>query len=265
MTAGRARAVGAPPAWRMDRWKYYDITHAKHDIMNPLTSEQLDRLVSVADLPPKARAVDIGCGKGEFLFRLARRYRCTGVGVDLSPMMVAQARRRKRRELPHGRVTFVQGDGADHRPRGGVRYDLAACIGASWTFGGYRGTLDALRGLARPGGLVLVGEPFWRKAPPAAYLRASGESRSTFLTHARNVRVARAAGLDLLFVVASTPEEFDVYEGLQWAAADAYARRHPRDRDLAELRQRLAHFQEAYVRWGRDCLAWACYLLRAPR
>ena len=45
-------------------------------------------------------------------------------------------------------------------------YDLAMCIGASWAFGGHRGTLLALSRWARPGGLVdrrspAVGDSTW--------------------------------------------------------------------------------------------------------
>jgi len=43
------------------------------------------------DLPRGARALDIACGKGELLVRLAERHATRGVGVDLSPYCIAIA------------------------------------------------------------------------------------------------------------------------------------------------------------------------------
>lgn len=131
-------------------------------------------------------------------------------------------------------------------------------------FGGYRGTLAGLGRLARPGGLLLVGEPFWRRPPAPAYLEATGVERSDFGTHLGNARAAKAEGLDVVFTTVSTPEDFDTYEGLQWAAADAWARRHPADPDRAEVVARVDHDREAYLRWGRDSMGWACYMLGVP-
>jgi hypothetical protein len=157
------------------------------------------------------------------------------------------------------------GDGAKFRPTGGQRFDLAACVGATWIFGGYAGTLAGLGRLAHPGALVLVGEPFWTGRPPPAYVRASGDDVSDFLTHQGNAQAARARGFELLYSAVCSPQDFDEYEGLQWAAADAWARAHPDDPDRREVRARVDHHRQAYLRWGRDCLGWACYLLRAPQ
>lgn len=68
------------------------------------------------------------------------------------------------------------------------------CVGASWVFGGHRGTLQALRDRTRSGGHVLVGEPFWIADPPAEYLAAAGMQSAEFRTHAPNVSAGEAAG-----------------------------------------------------------------------
>ena len=56
----------------MDRWKFYDITHREHVICNPTSEEKLARIVELLRLPVDGRVVDIACGKGEFLSRLAQ-------------------------------------------------------------------------------------------------------------------------------------------------------------------------------------------------
>ena len=80
----------------MDTWKFYDITHREHVVCNPTSEEKLARLVEFLRLPPKAQVVDIACGKGEFLIRLAEAYGVRGMGIDISLL------RRRRSEKAHG-------------------------------------------------------------------------------------------------------------------------------------------------------------------
>lgn len=100
----------------MDTWKFYDITHREHVICNPTSEEKLARLVELLRLPAGAQVVDIACGKGEFLIRLAEAYRVHGVGIDISPFHVADAKSRLAARVSAANITFTQMDGADFRP-----------------------------------------------------------------------------------------------------------------------------------------------------
>jgi cyclopropane fatty-acyl-phospholipid synthase-like methyltransferase len=62
----------------MDMWKFYDITHREHVVCNPTSEEKLARLVDILGLQTDAQVVDIACGKGEFLIRLAEVYGAGG-------------------------------------------------------------------------------------------------------------------------------------------------------------------------------------------
>jgi SAM-dependent methyltransferase len=247
----------------MDTWKYYGITHVDHVVCNPLGSERLDELVGLLELPPGARTWEAACGKGELLVRLAERYRSGGVGVDLSPYELPVARQRAAARVPAADLTFVEGDAAAH-PGAPGSADLAACLGASWIWGGHRGTLRALREVVRPGGLVLVGEPHWWRNPEPAYLAAADLTADTFSTLAGNAAIGAEEGLTLLYVMVSTETEWDRYEMLQLRAAERYARSHPDDPDVPELLARVRAGVDAYLRWGRATLGWAVYLFRAP-
>jgi hypothetical protein len=55
----------------MDIWKFFDITHRRHVVCNPTSEEKLTQLVELLRLSPDARVVDIACGMGEFLIRMA--------------------------------------------------------------------------------------------------------------------------------------------------------------------------------------------------
>ena len=253
----------------MDTWKFYDITHRDHVVCNPTSPGKLDELIGLLDLPPDPRVLDIACGKGELLFRLAERIGggagagFRAVGVDVSPFFVAELRSAAALRVPAADLEILEMDGADYRPDPGT-FDLACCLGASWVFDGHRGTLHALREAVRPGGQVLVGEPFWRSEPDPAYLSWSEMRRDQFGTHEENVETGVVEGLVPLLALVSNGDEWDRYETLQWRAAARYAASHPDDPDVPELLERVERSRHEYLAWGRDTLGWALYLFARP-
>jgi SAM-dependent methyltransferase len=150
-------------------------------------------------------------------------------------------------------------DGADYHPAAGT-FDLASCLGASWTYGGHRPTLRFLAQATRPGGCVVVGDPFWRKEPVAEYLAWSGIRRDEYGSHAQNVEAGEAEELVPWLALVSSDDEWDHYETLQWRAAARYANSHPEDPDVTELLTRVEKNRREYLNWGRDTLGWALYL-----
>lgn len=246
----------------MDTWKFYDLTHREHVVCNPTCERKLARLVELLRLRPGARMVDIACGKGEFLFRMAEAHGVRGVGVDISPFFIAEAKRRLEARAPGVKVTFLQMDGANFQADEPRSFSLAACLGASWIFGGHAGTLEALVGMIEDGGWVVAGEPYWRHEPSDEYLQLSGVTREALGTHAENVLAGERLGLELVYTFVSNKDDWDDYEGLQWYAAAEYARAHPDDPDLPEVLARVAKEKAIYLRWGRDTLGWAIYVFR---
>ena len=175
-------------------WLYYDVTHRHHLFCNPITAAKVDELGRVLNIGPGSRLLDIACGMGEFLIRWGEQHGSTGVGVDLSPYAIEGARRRHADRIPEHDLTWVHGDGADYTPE--EPFDVALCIGASWIWKGFKGTIKALRKFVKPGGLVVSGEPYWKQKPPKAYLEAEELNRKEFYSLAGVRRVARKAGLD---------------------------------------------------------------------
>ena len=244
----------------MNIWKYFDITHSDHTFMNPTTSEKLDEMVSLLDLKPGARVLDIGCGKAEPLMRIAERYAIFGVGVDASPFCIEDARENAlRRVKSPSEVSFVESDAAKYDVADASQ-DLVVCLGASWVFGGMQGTLATASRILHPGGLVLIGEPHWIKEPDPEYLRMSGMTPDLFSSHAGNVSMGTEVGLVPIYAVLSTKEDFDRYEWLQFRAGERWARNNPDDPDVAEVLKRVRHGKEEYTRFGRDTLGWGMYL-----
>ncbi len=249
----------------MDRWKYYDIIHQRHSLMNPVDETKLERLYDLLELKPNASVIDIGCGKGEMLIRLAEKYDIKGLGIDKSPYCVREAEKGKRQRVPQADVRFLEMDGAHYKAESGESSHLAMCIGATWIYGGYRNTVRALGGMTRSSAFVMVGEPFWRTNPPREYLQSEGLSVDSFGTHHGNATTGESEGLRLVYTVVSSQEDWDRSEGLHWSTAAEYALAHPEDTDLEELLARDSKERESYLRWGRDTLGWAIYLFRKMR
>jgi trans-aconitate methyltransferase len=185
------------------------------------------------------------------------------MGIDISPFYIAEAERRLKSRASSAGVTFVEMNGADFEPDEPRSLDLASCIGASWVFGGYAKTLDALVSMVKSYGWVIVGEPYWLHEPSADYLEAAGVAREDFGSHSSNAESGERRGLDLVHTIVSGLDDWDRYEGLQWYATYEYARNHPNDSDLAEVVERVSKARAAYLRWGRDTLGWAIYMFRS--
>lgn len=245
----------------MNQWRYFDITHRDHEICNPTSSEKLDEMLGLLALPEGSRALDIACGKAEFTVRVVERYGARSVGVDLAPTFVEAARQRVAERVPDADVEILEMDAADYHPEP-ESFDLSICLGASWIWGGHRGTLDALRGFTREGGQILVGEIFWKQEPPDEYLEGFGLTRDSCGSHFDNVQTAIDVGLTPLYTMVSNGDDFDRYEALQWRAAELWAAANPDDPDRKAILERCRSYRDLYLRWGREVLGWSLYLFR---
>ena len=246
----------------MDLWKYFDITHREHVLCNPTNVEKIDELITLLRMEPGAKVLEIATGKGEFIIRLAERYKIEGIGVDISPYHISDAEKKSKARIPDAHLTFLEMDGANYQAGQPESLDLVACIGASWIYGGHKETLKTLKEMAAPGGWVVVGEPYWRQEPDPAYLEAIGEQRSSFGTHYENTAAGLDLGLELVYTLVSSQDDWDRYEGLQWYAATEWAEKHPHDPDAGELLQRVRVNRASYLQWGRDTLGWSIYVFK---
>ena len=246
----------------MDFWKLMDVLHKKQLIMNPMRSSKLDRFCEVLDLPQEGRVLDVGCGKGEFLLRLNRLYNISGIGIDKSPYCVNDCITNKEARAPDSNLEFLLMDAADYKTC--EQFDLTCCMGASWIYGGIKGTLKALKHMTKPGGLIVAGEPYWIKEPSEAYLKADEMEKEVFHTHMENVVMGDDFGLTCGYTLASDHEDWDYYESLHWWSASLYVDSNPDDADNVEILENAKKNREIYLRWARDTLGWCLYVYRKP-
>ena len=128
------------------------------------------RAVSVAQLRPGGRAIDIATGTGKVAADLHRRVQPGGevLGVDISPGMIGIARRRF-----DGRagLTFVVGD-ALALPAPDASFDAATIAFGMRNLPDYRQGFAEMRRVVRPGGRVVCLEIARPRSRLARVLRA---------------------------------------------------------------------------------------------
>ncbi|HEX2773593.1 MAG TPA: class I SAM-dependent methyltransferase, partial [Micromonosporaceae bacterium] len=112
------------------------------------------RLVAAA---PQA-VVDVGCGWGELLLRIAERSPSTlGLGIDIDERNLRRGRDAARLRGLADRVNF-ENFSADEITQ---EADLVICIGSSHAFGDTMQALRSLMQMVRPGGRLLFGDGLW--------------------------------------------------------------------------------------------------------
>lgn len=230
------------------------IAHGELALYNPLADSDLDEAIALLGLEPGARVLDVACGSGEALRRIASRWQVTGIGYDLDAELIA----RGRRGAPAG-VELVVGD----KPPGDC-FDLAVCIASSHALGGFPGALAQLHRLVRPGGRVLLGEGFWRRPPSVEYLKAlGGASEEELSGYGGLLKAAQATGLTALWSCVASERDWDRYEWTLVLNCERWAAAHGDHPGAAALRARAAGARRRLaLPGGRETLGFALLLLR---
>ncbi|NUS12433.1 MAG: class I SAM-dependent methyltransferase [Streptomyces sp.] len=242
--------------------RHHEIAESRHRILNPFTEEKLMLLGEICRLRPEQRHLDLACGKGEMLTRWSQRYGTRGTGVDISRVFLAAAAERAAELGVPDRVDFVRGDAGAYEAEPGA-YDVVSCIGATWIGGGLAGTIELLRPALRPGGLMLIGEPYWTEPAPEGALEALGAAPDDFTSLVGTLDRFEAAGMELLEMVLADGDSWDRYAAGQWFTISDWLRDHPADHpDAADMREFLDHARRSHLEWNRRYVGWGVFVLR---
>lgn len=245
----------------MDLAREYTIRESGHRIHNPLTSQKLATLGEALSPPPGTRLLDLACGSGELLCTWARDHHVTGTGVDISTVFLAAARARAIELDVAEQVRFSHGDASDHVADEPV--DIGSCVGATWIGGGVAGTVDLLRRSLRPGGTMLIGEPFWRREPPdqATVDGCDAIGGDTFLLLPDLLAQFGELGCDVVEMVLADQDSWDRYVAAQWLTTRRWLDAHPDDALAEQMRAELTTAPARYARYRREYLGWGVFAL----
>jgi SAM-dependent methyltransferase len=242
--------------------RHHEISEARHRILNPITEEKLMLLGEICGLREGQRQLDLACGKGEMLSRWSERYGTGGVGVDISRVFLAAAEERAAELGVADRIRFERGDAGAYRPAPAA-YDIVSCIGATWIGAGPAGTIELLRPALRPGGLMLIGEPYWTDLPPEEAYEALEIEPDDFVSLAGTLDRFEAAGMELVEMVLADGDSWDRYAASQWLTISDWLRDNPEHPDAGDMRAFLAHSRRSHLAYNRRYLGWGVFVLRA--
>lgn len=245
----------------MDVLSQHEIAEAGHRILNPFTDEKLALVGELCRWRRGQRLLDLGSGKGEMLCTWARRHGIQGVGVDLSEVFVPAARARAAELGVADLVAFERAEASTFAAAPGS-FDAVACIGATWIGGGLAGTADLMRPALVPGGLLLIGEPFWREEPPAEAHAGLALGAEEFTSLPGTLDRFEEAGLELLEMVLADGDSWDRYVASQWWTVARWLDEHPDHRDAAAMRGYLNRSRRSHLAYGRRYLGWGVFVLR---
>ncbi len=247
----------------MDIPRIFTISESAHRIHNPFTHEKLATLGAALRLEPGTRVLDLGSGSGEMLCTWARDHQITGVGIDMSPLFTRQAQFRAEELGVADRVRFIHGDAAGYVAD--EKAGVAACLGASWIGGGVAGTIDLLKKSLCTGGIILIGEPFWRQLPKTEEVarECGAGSASDFLLLPHLLASFNDLGYDVVEMVLADQDGWDRYEAAKWLTMRRWLEANPGDDFAPEVRTTLTREPERYATYTREYLGWGVFALMA--
>ena len=76
----------------------------------PSSPEVVDRMLTLAGVGPGDVVYDLGCGDGRIVVTAARQHGARGVGIDIDPQRIREARANARKEGVTRQVQFRVGD-----------------------------------------------------------------------------------------------------------------------------------------------------------
>ncbi|MDR1277104.1 MAG: class I SAM-dependent methyltransferase [Candidatus Accumulibacter sp.] len=245
----------------MDIPRIFNITESAHRIHNPITPEKLATLGAALRLESGCRVLDLGSGSGEMLCTWARDHGVIGTGIDMSPLFTEQAKLRAVELGVADRVKFIHDDATGYVSD--EKVGVAACVGATWIAGGFAGTIELLARSLRTGGIILVGEPYWRRLPPTEEVAKGclAHAISDFLMLPELLASFGRLGYDIVEMVLADQDGWDRYEAAKWLTMRRWLEANPDDEFVEEVRSQLRSEPVRHAAYTREYLGWGVFAL----
>lgn len=247
----------------MDIPRIFTISESAHRIHNPFTPEKYAMLGAALRLKADSPILDLGSGSGEMLCTWARDHGIVGTGVDMSALFSEQAQCRAKELGVADKVTFIHADAAGYVTK--EKVEVTACVGATWIGGGVKGTIDLLAKSLVPGGIILIGEPYWRQIPPTEEIAKACLASSIADFHILPELVASFGeyGYDVVEMVLADQDGWDRYMAARWLTMRRWLDANPDDEMASEIRTTLNEEPKRYTAYMREYLGWGAFALIA--
>ncbi|HEY8606112.1 MAG TPA: class I SAM-dependent methyltransferase [Noviherbaspirillum sp.] len=104
LCAAAAVASIAPRTWAQKAGPKLDVPYV------PTPQEVVDRMLEIANVRKSDLVYDLGCGDGRMVVTAARKYGARGIGIDIDPQRIAEARANAAKAKVTDKVKFNVGN-----------------------------------------------------------------------------------------------------------------------------------------------------------
>ena len=245
----------------MNLFEFFETIERYHTIQNPTSEEKLDLTIRYCGVQDGMRILDVGCGKGWLLRRIAKQFDIRATGLEIHRAFAAEARKLAAAENLADRIQIVEGPALEFHPEP-ASFDVVMCIGASFALNGFEPSLAWMSRAAKRGGAIALGEVFAMELPypPEVSLGSRADTdypqRSLWTT----VETMRAHGMPLRGLVEASRDDWHRYHSLHMQAALDWTLENPGHPDAAKLND-PAEMRRSLELDGRH-LGWAIFVAR---
>ena len=235
------------------------LTAAAHAVLphaNPLSVEQMNRLVSLALYSRPRTALEIGCGPGTFSIALAEQSDLDVTAIDINPYFLDRARLAAAQRALIGTVTFEQRSASDYE---GPEVDLVVCIGSSQALGTPCEAVSRAASLLRPDGTLVFADLIWSSPPPDRFLEFLGYTEDLYWTTETSTAIFAQANLKVTAEFQASRVSWQEYEQAVRQGRLALADSLPSEQ-AQPVRSRAETWFQAYEQYGQHCLGFAAYV-----
>ena len=185
------------------------------------TAEEQDRFLTWLELSPGQKVLDVACGAGGPVLRMAAATGCSVAGVDVHEQAIETARALAKQRGLAERSEFHGADANGRLPFQDATFDAITCIDALNHFGDRLGMLSEWVRLLKPGGRVLFTDPIIVTGPLTNSEIAVRTSAGFYLIVPKGFDelVIAESGLQLLLAQDVTENMAKVGEGRRRARA----------------------------------------------
>lgn len=241
----------------MDFFELMSISHRYMEILNPSTPEKIIKVGKMLRLKEGSRLIDFGSGCGEPLALWGEEFGIYGVGIDISKDFCERAVSKLNDRKLIDRIEIVCAKGTEYTFEEAA-FDAATCIGATFIFGGFQLTIQALKRAVHSKGRLGIGEVHWlTDAVPPDY----AQKQTSTYTESELLRIAREEGFEIEYVVRASHDDWDRYESDNWYGLVRWLEENPGHPERQQVFEHLRRTQDEFFHWGRPYMGWAMYVL----
>ena len=245
----------------MDFFELMSISHRYMEILNPSTPEKIIKLGKLLKLKEGNRVIDFGCGSAEPLIIWAEEFGITGIGIDISEYFCDRAKKKLAVRGLSGRIEIVCSNGADYVFEERA-FDAATCIGATFIWGGYKETIQAMKRAIHQNGRLGIGETHWLndQVHPEYVQKHTSTHTEPELT-----QITRDEGFELEYIIRASHNDWERYYSDSWYGLIRWLEENPKHPDHEQVFKHFRTSQDDYLQFQRQYMGWAMYCLTSMK